>query len=106
MTYIERLSHIEDNIVNVERSPGEEEYQTDSNQHLVCFPPSCKLPDLSLIRVTAGWLMDKSTRHSGVEEANADTWDEVLNKEAGKGVGKLSVGWLPTLISITLVTSQ
>ena len=45
-------------------------------------------------------------RYSGVEEANDDAGEKILNKEAGKGVGKLSVGWLPTLISITLVTSQ
>ena len=55
---------------------------------------------MALAGEAAGWLDGENIADFGVYEANDDTGDEVLDKEAGEGVGKLSIAWLPALIEV------
>ena len=89
--YLEGMSYIKYQVVNINRSPGEEEHQAEEDQHQVGLPPPCHLPGQpgSVGHVGQGRLGREGPADPGVDDPHCQARYEVLDGEACQGVGKM-----------------
>ena len=69
---VEWLEGVDDNVQDVERSPGEEEDDADRDQHLVCLPPPLHLSRPPGTRASSIFSEMIKTGLSGLRPQNID----------------------------------
>ena len=89
--YLEGMSYIQYQVVNINRSPGKEERQAEEDQHQVSLLPSRHLPGQlgSVGHVGQGHLGREGPADPGVDDSHCEARYEVLDSEACEGVGKM-----------------
>ena len=82
--YLEGTSYIKYQVVNIDRSPGYEEHQTEQDQHQVGLLSSCQLPGHPgcVGLVLHGHLGREGPADPGVDDPHCQARYEVLDSEA------------------------
>ena len=89
--HLEGLGNIKHQVVDVDWGPGEEEHQTDQDQHQVGLLSSCQLPGHPgcVGHVPHGHLGREGPTDPGIDDPHCQARYEVLDSEACESVGKV-----------------
>ena len=98
VTYLKGIKNVQKKaVVNVDRSPTDEKGKTNSNQNPVGSLPSGHLPDFAEVRHAAVGEAWERSANLEIDDANGDTGDDILDKEADDGVGAVISNRIPAL---------
>ena len=102
--HLEGLGNIKHQVVDVDWGPGEEEHQTDQDQHQVGLLPSCQFPlTPGCCYGACGELGEECRADPVVDDAHSHARYEVLESEADDCVGQVQRFILPVLISLVKI---